>query len=278
MSRRSYPLGWYADELEHEGLDTTGLLQSEGFCVKPAHEELVEVSYECRQQQEYGVLCHERLWQPGPSESVIHIVEDAFLAAPEVVELHDFPCGGRIVVGQDAAVYDNGVWQDKKYLVNVDIPFKKLILSDRNRGIQEIIMREDSIAIHIRRGDYLKPQYVGRYVHLCETDYYKRALEVAKGISPNYTCFFFSDDIKWVKEHFAIEGAYYVDWNKGNDSFYDMYLMSHAKVNIITNSTFSFWAARLNRRATLVIYPLSWYSDNSDFVNPDIFPQCWIGL
>ena len=98
MSRRSYPLGWYADELEHEGLDTTGLLQSECFCVKPAHEELVEVAYECGQQQEDGVLCHERLWQPGPSESVIHIVEDAFLAAPEVVELHDFPRGGRIVI------------------------------------------------------------------------------------------------------------------------------------------------------------------------------------
>ena len=104
MPCSSYPLGWYADELEHEGFDTTGLLQSEGLCVKPAHEELVEVAYECRQQQEHGVLRHERLRQPCPSESVIHVIEYAFLAAPEVVELHDFPRGGRIVVGQYAAV------------------------------------------------------------------------------------------------------------------------------------------------------------------------------
>ena len=104
MSRRSYPLGWYADELEHEGLDTAGLLQSEGFCVKPVHDELVEVAYECRQQQEHGVLGHERLRQPDPSESVVHIVEDSFLAAPEVVEFYDFPRSGHIVVGQDAAV------------------------------------------------------------------------------------------------------------------------------------------------------------------------------
>ena len=43
MSCRSYPLGRHADELEHEGFDAAGLLQSEGFCVQPADEELVEV-------------------------------------------------------------------------------------------------------------------------------------------------------------------------------------------------------------------------------------------
>ena len=88
-----YPFGRYADELEDESLDPATLLQSEGFRVKPPHEELVEVTCECRQQQEHGILCHEGLWQPCPSESVVHVVEDAFLAAPEVVELHDLAAG-----------------------------------------------------------------------------------------------------------------------------------------------------------------------------------------
>ena len=43
MPCRSYPLGWHADELEHKGFDAACLLQSEGFCVQPAHKELVEV-------------------------------------------------------------------------------------------------------------------------------------------------------------------------------------------------------------------------------------------
>ena len=43
VSCRFYPLGWHADELEHEGFDAACLLQSEGFCVQPAHKELVEV-------------------------------------------------------------------------------------------------------------------------------------------------------------------------------------------------------------------------------------------
>ena len=93
MPCRSYPLGRHADELEHEGFDAAGLLQSEGFCVQPADEELVEVAYDCREQQEHSVLCHERLWQPGPSESIVHLVEDTLLAASEVIELHNLSVG-----------------------------------------------------------------------------------------------------------------------------------------------------------------------------------------
>ena len=59
-----YPFGRHTDELENKCLDPAALLQSEGFRVKPSDEELVEVSYHSRQQQEHRVLCHEGLWQP----------------------------------------------------------------------------------------------------------------------------------------------------------------------------------------------------------------------
>ena len=87
---RPYPLCGHADKLEDEGFDAAVFLQSESFRVQSAHEEFVEVSYECRQQQEHCVLSHERLRQPCPSESVVHVVEDAFLVTSEVVELHNF--------------------------------------------------------------------------------------------------------------------------------------------------------------------------------------------
>ena len=44
VSGCSYQFCWHADELEDEGLDLAALLQSEGFCVNPFHEELVEVA------------------------------------------------------------------------------------------------------------------------------------------------------------------------------------------------------------------------------------------
>lgn len=59
VSGCSYPFCWHTDELEDEGLDPAALLQSEGFCVKPFHEELVEVADDSCEQEEHGVLCHE---------------------------------------------------------------------------------------------------------------------------------------------------------------------------------------------------------------------------
>ena len=94
VSCRPYPFGRHTDEPEHEGLDSATLLQSEGFRVKFTHEELVEVTYECRQQQEHGVLCHEGFGQPSPSEPARHVVEYTFLAAPKVIELHDLSRSG----------------------------------------------------------------------------------------------------------------------------------------------------------------------------------------
>ena len=93
VSGRPYPFCRYADKLENEGLDSARLLQSEGFRVKPTHEELVEIAYERCQQQEHGVLGHEGLGQPCPSETVVHVVEDSFLSSPEVIELHDLSVG-----------------------------------------------------------------------------------------------------------------------------------------------------------------------------------------
>lgn len=48
--------------------DAACFLQSECLCVESAHEELVEVAYDFRQQQEHSVLCHEGLRQPCPAE------------------------------------------------------------------------------------------------------------------------------------------------------------------------------------------------------------------
>jgi hypothetical protein len=51
--------------------------------------------------------------------------------------------------------------------------------------------------------------------------------------------------------------------------------MTHAKANIIANSTFSYWGAYLNKNNPIVIYPKKWINAN---YYPNIFPVDWIGL
>ena len=36
-----------------------------------------------------SVFCHEGLWQPCPSEAIVHVIEDVFFAASEVIGLHN---------------------------------------------------------------------------------------------------------------------------------------------------------------------------------------------
>ena len=49
-----------------------------------------------------------------------------------------------------------------------------------------------------------------------------------------------------------------VNINKGDRSFFDMYLMAHAGNMILANSTFSCWAAYLNKNVKNVYCPSRW--------------------
>jgi len=77
-------------------------------------------------------------------------------------------------------------------------------------------------------------------------DYMKEKIE-----DPHF--FIFSDDTAYVREHYQGEEYTIVDINHGDDSFYDMYLMSRCEGNICANSTFSFWGARLNGRTDKIM-------------------------
>lgn len=173
-------------------------------------------------------------------------------------------------------LFVDGYWQNKKFFTDKFISFKELPLNSKNLEIYNQIVNSDSISIHIRRGDYLLPQYKDIYGNICTLEYYNQAISICKEHAPKCKFFVFSDDIEWVKNNLKLENAQYIDWNVKDDSIYDMYLMSKSKFNIIANSTFSFWGAFLNENNVWTIYPKKWF--NSKFEAPDIFPGNWIGI
>ena len=68
-------------------------LESEPLCVKSVDNGLVEVTNKCSKKKEHGVLCHEGFGQSVPSETIVHIIEDAFLSSTKIIELDNFSFG-----------------------------------------------------------------------------------------------------------------------------------------------------------------------------------------
>lgn len=177
---------------------------------------------------------------------------------------------------KDALVYF-AQHTDKRYIPEGDwLRFKITdeVLGRQNIDLLNEIRNSNSIFVHIRRGDYLSPKYIDRFRGCCTLDYYHRALDYTNKNIKNPKYFVFSNDIEWSKENLKIDAPIYVDWNIGEQSPIDMYLMSQCKSGIIANSTFSYWGAVLGRKKEIVIYPNKWI--NPPFSVGDLFFEDWI--
>ncbi len=168
---------------------------------------------------------------------------------------------------------------DNRYVPNSNdwLKFRNPCLSERNRQVLSSITGSYSVFVHVRRGDYLLPKNIKRFGNICTADYYREAMKIMTGRHPEARFFIFSDDMAWTRAHVAelLPDATYVDWNKGSQSFIDMYLMTCCKGGVIANSTFSYWGARLGEKKD-VVYPKKWL--NSSWGAPDIFERHWIGI
>lgn len=163
---------------------------------------------------------------------------------------------------RDNTYYD-GYWQHDYYFANI----RGLILATfsfpafeckRDCDIALQAINCNSVAIHVRRGDYIKDKL---FKDISTIDYYRAAIkEIYSRVSPDIF-YIFSNDITWCKqlEDYISSPIVYVDWHTGTDSYRDMQLMSLCKHHIIANSSFSWWGAWLHEgKGQIVICPRKW--------------------
>lgn len=163
-----------------------------------------------------------------------------------------------------------GYWQSELYFKEINIhdyfkfDVKKLTIEALD--ILNIINKtEESVSIHIRRGDFLDLDIS------LQDKYYLKAISLIEKKISNPRFFIFSDDLNYVKR-LNIPNSLIVDCNNNENSWMDMFLMSNCKHNIIANSTFSWWGAYLNQNIDkIVIAP----TEIRNF-NKDILPESFI--
>ena len=122
----------------------------------------------------------------------------------------------------------------------------------------------DPILVHIRRGDYLdSAQTYG----LLSVDYYRLAIDKIIQENGRRKIWVFSDDITLIKEewkHFGNVEIEYIEEPAGTDPAEILYLLSRANFLVVGNSTFSWWAAKVNLERKQTIYPFPFYRSEPD--------------
>jgi len=139
---------------------------------------------------------------------------------------------------------------------------------------KKVIVENNSVAVHIRRTDFLDARIGKSFNGICNETYYKNAIDHIKGEVENPFFIIFTDDIDYVRQNIKIDNSYIVD---GNAGYIDLYLMSLCKHFILANSTFGFWAAMLNNSENkLVCVPEYWY--NNPLRMAEYIPEEWIKI
>ncbi len=141
-------------------------------------------------------------------------------------------------------------------------------MNHKSNEISKKMQNENSVSIHVRRGDYIWQGYI-----LLTNQYYDQAIEYIKENIDNPHFYIFSNDITWTKENLKLDVPHtFVDWNKRD--YEDLQLMTFAKHHIIANSTFSWWGAFLSKNKNkIVIAPDKHSSMDETWIKPCLAPD-----
>jgi hypothetical protein len=131
-----------------------------------------------------------------------------------------------------------------------------------------------SVAVHVRRGDYLtggRPAF-----HYVTTErYFERAVEEARRRDPEAHFVVFSEDVDWCRAQPFFAGATIVD---ESDECLTFELLSRFRRYIISNSSFSWWATWLGPAPEMVLAPDRWFGPAGPQDWEDIYEPSWIKI
>lgn len=169
-----------------------------------------------------------------------------------------------------------GYWQSEAFFEPVSSEVLRLLRFKKvddfeNKSIINRIENTYSVAVHVRRTDYLDVEEKGYYADLSSSNYYINAFNYILQQRSDASFFVFSDDLEWCKDHFDLDNMFFVECNR-DEAWKDMYLISLCDRCIIANSSFSWWGAYLNKKQDVIVPD---YIGERQIKWPDYYPGRW---
>lgn len=158
-----------------------------------------------------------------------------------------------IIKADNEFVYYHGYWLHpdwfKTYqpILQRELSFPP-ITDGKNRFYSNQISNSKSVAVHIRRGDYVKLGWASK------PDYYLQKIKEVLAHYPDAVFYVFSDDIPWCRQNCDALGlslspnVSYIEGNTQGQNYIDLQLMSMCQIMIINRSAFGYLAMLLNDR------------------------------
>lgn len=129
-----------------------------------------------------------------------------------------------------------------------------------------------NIALHVRRGDYVK---LYPNIHIPQTmEYYNQAL---LKLPQDMKVLVFSDDLDWCRDNFIGDRYVFID----EADYIVIYLMSKMRHHVIANSSFSWWGAWMSEYENkIIISPEKWFGGRKIMFdkNMNLIPKNWIRI
>jgi hypothetical protein len=161
-------------------------------------------------------------------------------------------------------VHLDGYWQHES---NIALGFVSTL------SLPSVPPRLHTAFVHVRRGDY-----VGHRAHdvgLVAGGYYATAMALLREQAgdPLLRFLVFSDDLEWCKQSPLFAGADVDFFEDGGDATLSLMTMAACTLGgVAANSTFSWWAAFLNRSPfKVVVFPFRWLTEHSFSGTVDIW-------
>lgn len=178
-------------------------------------------------------------------------------------------------------VYLKGYWQSELYFSSIKEKIRSVFTLAAAHYTKATLLIEElnqinSVAIHIRKGDYLIHPYSSYYANV-DLNYYNQAIALLNSKFTALKLFVFSDDVTWVKSNLRLNLPYtLVSTIHTNSMYEDFKAMQSCKYHIISNSSFSWWTAWLCERTDkVVIAPQKWFNHGPKDTQ-DLIPKTWL--
>lgn len=174
----------------------------------------------------------------------------------------------QLELASDRAIYQ-GFFQSEDYFIHrknevIDLfSIKKRYKQQFENIRRSLPFSKKYVTVHIRRGDYLEHSFALR------ADYYHKAIKSIHNDENYYV--FISDDFEFIDKEFNYIKNRYLS---RNNEIIDLQFLINADVCILSNSSFSWWGAYLNKNEPQVLAPAYWLGKTEEFP-VKVIPRSW---